>query len=1393
MKYKIIIFISLISLKIYGGSHIFNYLTLENGLGHTDATCFSQDSIGIMWIGTNNGLHMYDGYMLKRYDYYEKKQQKIYRLHNRIQSMVQVGANLWLGTKSGLVCFNTVSRKFVDYTTERLNKEILNGDIVSLMSDNKGYLWIKTQSAIYTAKVIGRTLNFIEWEDNHQRQKYGFYGYGIQMSSNTDFVWIKEGDILVCLDLSENIIKLKKAYSLEKFIDEEVSSFYITDNFLYLRTGGSCSRFNIENDGITISSKYKKSIDFSNIDGFSLSKTSGLFLVDNEETLYNSYYGGIFSIKKPFSESPSIEFFNIGDGIEGTIVKDIKIDNFNNLWVATMNWGVRYCSLSPSLFQSFSLEDIHNKDVSELSIVAVEEDSKNRLWICTEGGTLIYYDIKKQISYIKHKFPKGFKCQVLKKSNDGNWLYIGSVKGLYKYHIQKDKLIKLFDIYSITGIKEFENGRLYISTFGDGFLIAKEHIIANNIHKLEIVNQYSDKTHIKLSSNYILSFVINTKQDEIFCATEEGLDRLLIKGDSIFRIINYTTSNSNLQSMTSNYIASVEIENDSVIWTGTIGGGVNRIHLLSDSENTYRAEAYTTNNMLPYNDAEIIYIDKEKKLWIGSHNICCIDRKKKSIVSFVHADGLLRQPFKVGAGCKMKDGTICMGGLLGLNIFKPENISYLNRYNKSRLMFTRIELSSGNWDNGVNSYSEIPFPKNNKLKLSYKDNNFNIYFAPSGFRISDNIVYRYRIKGITDDWKILSYKHNNIPFINFPDGQYKLEICMSEDSGKTWDKENYKVLDIDILSPWWRTWYIKVLYTIVALLLFLLITYLIIKSIKLKKENIIQKIEKKHAEELYNTKQRFFVNISHEFKTPLTLISLAAEHISNTTPGYECDCIMKNTAYMTSLISELMDLRKGELGLMNYTYVHDDVVSVIKNMIDEISPWINEKNQSLEVSIMKERIDMDFNKKAIKKILLNLLSNAIKYTDKGKKISIKVTTNNIKMPEPLFKEHYTEGQFLKDKEYCIFTIKDEGIGITKDSMVDIYNRFFQVNETQSKHLGSGIGLAIVKTSVLAHNGVITVSSEKGFGTEFIVALPLKQDECKIVQEQENLINNEFIVEPHDKQIIRNNDEQTNKESDDMKKTDMPFVLLVEDNMELITFMKLQLSGNYNIITAANGREGIEKVMDFYPDIIISDVMMPEMDGIEMCRMIRSNLSLAYIPIILLTAKSEAEHQIEGYEAGADIYMPKPFSTKVLESAIQHLLNLKYRNLSKEKIECTNDEQIYSNEEKRDFLIKKDHQEFLEKLYDIVNNNLHDSDLSIDFLANSMNMSRSKLYSYVKESTDITLSEYIRNRRLDKAAHLLQTTTMNITEIMYETGFINRSHFSKLFKQKFGVSPTNYIK
>ena len=513
--------------------------------------------------------------------------------------------------------------------------------------------------------------------------------------------------------------------------------------------------------------------------------------------------------------------------------------------------------------------------------------------------------------------------------------------------------------------------------------------------------------------------------------------------------------------------------------------------------------------------------------------------------------------------------------------------------------------------------------------------------------------------------------------------------------------------------------------------------------------------------------------------------------------------VSRNANRLLTLITELVDFRKSDLNIADLNLQEDRIDKYIQQIVQEFSPWALRKKIEFTTSV-QENVLMKFDPEKFSMVLTNLLSNAMKYTSNGGCVEVSLTTGTDVSPCPKYENSFQVGDTIWGEEVCILKVSDTGVGISSETIGKIYDRFFQIRDNSSVHLGSGIGLAIAKNMVLLHGGNIIVSSERMKGTEFIVTLPMRLKEE--VQDENNTFDvHDYLQSVH---VEYNYDMEPQRTSVDEGKEatgdpDKQTLLLVEDNVELLSMLKEHFQLKYHVITAENGEEGLRKCTEFYPDLIISDVMMPLMDGIEMCKAIRNNLSIAYTPIILLTAKSTVENQIEGYESGADLYLPKPFSMKILELNVARLMTQKLRMMQaghaqEMPVEANPKEQMEGQEPTEPEVTRKSiksekDKEFIEGLNGFLEENMSNPDLSVDMLCKHFGLGRTRLYAMVKDISGQSLGDFIRDMRLNKAAYLLKHTDMNITEIIYETGFGSNSHFSKVFKNKFGVTPSDFAK
>lgn len=1407
---KNILFILLVliflPLKASAANKLFKQLTINEGLAHTDANCITQDSTGLIWIGTNAGLQSYDGYSLQTFDYYSSGQ-KIFRSHNRINDMACSKDKLWMGTESGLTCFDLNTHRYIPYYIEGNDKEQpFDAPVYNLELDPTGqYLWLTTAQGIAVMKTNNEKLQPLDWDSETERVLCKNIN---SLLFQGETIWASNKKSIMQLSIRDDKVSLQKKYPSEELFQKnrEISEIYLFDNFLYIRVSGGCYR--ISTTGNKLNRPTLAYIDFHRLDPEIPAYTKGKFIVTREGSLWCAYTEGVFEVKNPFSERPTAYKYlqnSRNSSLSAMRIKDMLIDRYDNLWIATSSWGVFYRALSNSFFKNISRTDFQGMGFLQNEIVSVTGQPDGTLWMIVEYASLFRYDPQtEQLSLIPlpKEDSRGIYYQKILTSRNQRYLYLGTNFGIFIYDTQTDKLTKLqpdkvADAQqintSIADLAEDAFGRLWVATWGNGVTCIDHPLTAPTA-----VMHLNTQTDPGLLSRHISSIL--TKGKYIYLCTTNGLNRILLADDgSLKTLSSYQVNESSAASMSTNYLASADCANDTVCWIGTIGGGLNKLVLHSEKANDYTATCYTTQDGLPSNDCEIVLLDQFGNVWIGGNGIVQLDTRKNKIDSYGFANGLQNHAFKVNVSHKGYDGTLYMGGLYGLSFFSPGQPVTNAGYHG--LMFSDLSVNNRQIVpqadyNGRVVLNQI-LDKTSQLTLNHQQNNFTVSFAASGYNLSGQIMYRYRLKGFLNEWQTLHYTNNEIYFSNLPYDSYELEVQLSTDKGYTWHEPGRK-LAITVLPPWWLSGWAKLAYGALIISIIVMAFRQYNKEQNLKRENEIQKILIAKDEEKYQAKMQFFMNASHELKTPLTLILLAAEKLmGNSHPSKEHQTILHNARKTLTLIAELVDIRKQDLGIASLNLSHIDMTRITRQLFDETSSWAENKQITISYAADKDAIEMDADKNKIGKMIVNLFSNAIKYTNKGGRIDITLKRGTLNDIKPHYAATHVEGSIPAGQPICILTVKDTGVGISSDSIRLIYERFFQVKGETQTHLGTGIGLAIVKSTVLQHKGMIVVSSERNSGSEFIVALPIRHELSE--PEPANIGIQDagsFIKEQYNEFQLDETQEKVSTEPV-AENPDLPTLLIVEDNKELQTALKEHLSSSYNVLTADNGRIGLETCMSTFPDIIVSDVMMPEMNGIEMCRQIKNNLSVAYIPLVMLTAKDNLESQIEGYESGADLYIPKPFSMKLLEVNLQRLLKQREQwfkgNPATEDAEPTAVAATAAEEEgtAKTTAISEEQQKMTDKLKSIIAEHISDPDLSPDQLSRALGISRSKLYKDLNGVDGQSLSDYVRNFRLEKAAQLLLISGMNVQEVMNEVGFVNSSHFTKVFKLKFDMTPTEY--
>lgn len=1396
------------------GSERFRQITVNEGLAHSDANCIVQDSLGIIWIGTSAGLQSYDGYALQTYDYYPAGN-RYYQSHNRIQSMVCTGRRLWISTDSGLTCFDLDQCRYKPYywkeeTDSHLSKQFIS-DLYA--SPSGRFLWMKSKKGLNVFRIENDTLFSVKGNDSERLediQDILFQG---------ENVWVATSHKIYQLRTLEDDIELKRTYNLRELShtdDDILCDIYHKDRFLFIRTLRGCYRVPIEEDALVIPAA--NCVEFHAINSKIPLHTSGRIVATQDGELWCAYQEGVFKVEYAFSEVPVVHEYlhNTRDEKRSAQkIKDMLIDRFNNLWIATGSWGVYYCTLAQPLFKNLTRDDFEPMGFTQNEIVSITSREDGIIYMIVEYANLLSYDTNNErlthITLPADVFQELY-LQCIRMSFDQRHLYVGTNRGVFIYDTENQSAHKLLPnksshthlaIASIADLQEDSEGRLWIGTWGDG-LFCVEQPLTSPILSLNLTNH----TQPALASSAVTSLFLHG--ESVFVCTTNGINRLFLTPEGTIRNLSLYQMDRELgdASLSSNYIAGIDCVNDSVYWLGTIGGGVNRIVLHSKKNNDYSATCYTSSDGLSSNDCEIVMTDHFGNVWVGGNGINQLNKENKRIYTYDYADGLQNNAFKINSSHKMQNGTLIFGGLYGVSYFNPA--AFVETKKQYPLVFTQLQINNqriipGESYNGRTVLEEV-LEKTSKLTLNHLQNNFSLSFAALGYQISGQLMYRYRLDE-KDPWHELRYTENSVYFSNLPYGTYQLEIQLSTDMGNSWQTPG-KRLAISILAPWWMSGWAKLSYALIAVAIAVAAFRQYDKEQKLKRENEIQKILIAQDEEKYQAKMRFFMNASHELKTPLTLVLLATEKlIGKNQPNKEFNTILYNIKRMLALIAELVDIRKQDLGISSLNLERVNMSRLIERMYADMNAWAENRHITMTCQAGNNDIEMDGDRDKLGKMILNLISNAIKYTDEGGKIEIVCLKGTAQDLTPFYTTSYTEGKLPdEDKQLCILKVKDTGVGISSESIRMIYERFFQVDGKTQSHLGSGIGLAIVKNVALQHEGVIIVSSERYQGSEFIVALPIRE-ECEQLEtnQQAEMNVTEFIQEQYNEFDLSetNNQETAQGANETGDRPDQPTLLIVEDNRELQMVLKEQFSASYNVHIAENGRVGLEKCMALFPDAIVSDVMMPEMDGIEMCKRIKDNLSIASIPIVLLTAKDTVENQIEGYESGADLYISKPFSMKLLEVNLRRLIAQREQWLKKNgKTRSDSDTNISDDQtpesqttnaqaETAPDVRNQEQIKMTERLKGIIQEHMGNSELSPEFLAKELGVSRTKLYRDMKRIDGYSLADYLRNVRLEKAAYLLKHSDMNVQEVMFEVGFINSSHFTKVFKMKYGVPPTDY--
>lgn len=1356
-----------------GQNLVFNHLMTENGLSQNSIFSITQDNQGFMWYGSRYGLNRYDGYQFAFYK--SQKNDTTTLSDDYITALFTDSKNtLWVGTANGLNRFNAKQHTFSRITLPQKGK-VAHSYIRNIYQDKAQRLWLATNHGLYLALKSGDS--FVPVSTMGFPASMAFAEILCVKQDSKGLFWVGTNRGLVRFALNGNKVSAVNIYYAEK-ASNTLSDNAVTDivedklGQLWIGTeSGGVNMFDRKTATFIRFAhglKHNKSILHHAVRKMLLRQNGeiwigtqeGLNVLDpvtrtfrayrhvsddneslNQNSIYSlfedksgsiwigTYYGGInvvYAHPTKFKRWTHKERgYSLGHNVISTIIPD-----GNYFWIGTEGGGLSYVNSNGQSVARYVYEENKSTSLGSNLVKIVYKDRAQNIWVGTHGGGLNLLDVKSVKSgnfkrfWIEPNQTMAARSEIVALLEDQQgWFWVGSQTGL-----------AIFDKES------FRNAQLLPLKLPKALTI---------LHNKNVKVLYQDS------------------RKDIWIGTTTGL-YLYNKATQTLRAFTLPNA-SNSVNANANYFNCITEDSKGNIWVGLYYGGLAAYHLKSDKFDTH----YTTKDGLSNNNVVGIIEDKQKQLWISTSNgLCKFDPQTRRFQNYTHADGLAADEFNYGSAAIDSKGEVFFGGYQGLTYFNPAEIGV--NHQQSKMVFTKLllfntEVQIGDETKLLNAdMSYTP-----KLTFASHQNLFTIQFALLNYIKSNKNRYAYKLEGINEEW--INTTVPQATYTNLPSGKYNLLVKGANNDG-VWSE--VIAMRITILPPFYKTWWAFCIYALlIATTVFFITRFFYLRTLLIKDE------------ELHQKKINFFTNVSHEIRTHLTLITVPIERLieenhQDKKLSQQLVNVKSYAGRLLNLVSELMDFRKAETDHLKLHIGHYDMVAFLTHIMSAFKALAQKNNIAFNLYKSDDVMMASFDRLQMEKVLFNLISNAFKFTPTGGKINISAIEND---------------------NYIEIKVEDTGRGISPEYMDKLFTNFFQVDDYNVQQTGYGIGLALSKRIVELHKGTIKVSSvqnneQAGNITLFTVTLPLVQNRnaalndetlttidssytLQHIDEVELTVKNaEDEIESVLESVLQSEDDSL--ETAHIQQVAKEKVLLIEDNVSLSNMLKEILQQQYTVLVAANGKEGIEIAFNEIPDIIISDVMMPELGGLEVCGILKKDERTSHIPIILLTAKSTEEDEIQGLTYGADVYIAKPFSKKILLLNVQNLLHAQavMREKFSSKFMLGPSEVVLENKG----------EQFLTKLIAIIETNMENEIFGVEMLADRIGMSYSVLNKKLKSLTNMSVNDFSKSIRLKRAAQLLKQKEFNVYEVGYMVGFSDRKYFSKEFKKQFGQTPSEYV-
>ena len=1343
------------------------YLTIQKGLPHTDANVVVQDKNGIIWIGTYAGLCKYDGYQIE--NFYQEQENFSNSYVNRILDIsIDEEGKFWLATVAGIQYFDPETKAFSPLTIyAKDNQHAVNKNIEQILwvknsfvlikdADNQFYLYERVSEHILREISIDINAQCYAMQKDRQNR--------VWLSTDQGCFIFESGREIDQLELPNTILSDEGKVIRYTYLDSHNRLFIATEKNLYISNSLQFIHSqNSEGSIYKLNSLKKLPVSFENglitdiVEDFQnnywVSTTKGLFLLTPEkgELRVFSFYSG----KAP-------------NALNSDFIIDLFIDQTNNLFIATYAGGINLIDLQQKSFYRVQHEPDNPNTIADKIVRAIVDDG-TYLWVGTHSSGLnrVHKNSNQISHYIHSSSNKSLGSNNIRSLFlDRDLLWIGHTNGLDILPVKENHPVisRLSDLCNfpadeVTSICKDCFGQIWVGTWNHGVIriIHQEDRFDCTIFK------ESQPATSAFTPKRVISIYADGIYPEVFYSSGEQLVRLMLNEEGqIKQTIQYQADATNPYSLNSNFISTIRRQNDSVLWLGTLGGGVNRMVLLNGDR--YRATSVKTSDP-HFQNIECLEIDHENHIWAGGNGLYRYHPATQQLQDYKIPGGM--NSYKIGSSYIAPDGTIYMGGIDGLICFNPADI-------KNNQVTAHPNIS----------YIEVNNQKRNfidQIELKHSENNIKIFLTPAHYSSPYDCKFRYRLVKYGTDWTETPSGVHSISYANLPYGKYTLQLMATNNDG-IWSPEVFSI-PLIVTPPWWLSTLAKLAYVLLSLIILVTVYLYTSYWIELKKKLVVKEAEKRQSKMLQMQQNQFFTNVSHELRTPLTLIHGTIEKLNREKAWKEeyGNILTRNTGRMMQLVDHVIrfDKIKEEFNPLKVKevpiYTFFDSLSLDFKNLAEVKQIRFDVDLLLAARDATGWIDDEY----ITEIYFNLLSNAFKYTPADGKIHVKVTMGKATFTHQ-FSEQYSFSSNNEPYDHnLVIYIEDNGLGIPQKSLSKIFHRYYQVEENSEHHLSSsGIGLALVRKLVFNHKGSLSVSSESGKGTDYIIQIPCRKeyysDDERIDESQEAInqeIQDDYKAQP----------QEINASADELN----PVLLLVEDNLEVRLFLRQTLCRSYHVMEAVDGFDALEKIKSRRPDVILSDLMMPKMDGYELCKALKQSKDYAHIPFILLTAKVAVDARIEGVNVGADAYLEKPVHTDLLFSTISNVVQSK-KNVK--KYLSSN----YLTVAMEDRLHDRDN-EFYNEVIKLIEDHIDNPDLNVDFFCKKLGYSRTGLYQKFEEVIGMPIKQFVRTVRLKVAVKIIAEEDMAISDLILRIGIKSQSYFTNIFKREYGIPPSEYMK